>query len=41
MGNVNLLGTGKVSETTEIPHILRYFTDLQLMRTHAIPNVRE
>ena len=33
---------GKVLENTEISHILRrYLTDLELMRTYAIPNVWE
>ena len=26
---------------TEISHILRYFADIELLRTHAIPNVWE
>ena len=38
---VNLLSMGKVLENTEISHILRYLTDLELMRTYAIPNVWE
>ena len=41
MGKVNLLSTGKVWENTEISHILRYLAYLELMRTHAIPNVWE
>ena len=41
MGKVNLLSTGKVWQNTEISHILRYLTYLELMRTHAVPNVRE
>ena len=39
MGKVNLLSTGKVRENTEISHILRHLADLELMRTHTIPNV--
>ena len=39
MGKVNLHSTGKVWENTEISHILHYLADLELMRTHAIPNV--
>ena len=41
MGKVNLHSTGKVWENTDISHILYYRTDLELMRTHAIPNVWE
>ena len=41
MGKVNLHNTGKVWENTEISHILRHLSDLELMRTHAIPNVWE
>ena len=41
MGKVNLLSMGKVWENTEIFHILRYITYLELLRTHAIPNVWE
>ena len=41
MGKVNLLGTEKVWENTEISHILCYVADLELMRIHAIPNVWE
>ena len=41
MGKVNLHSTGKVWENTDISHILYYHTDLELMRTHAIPNVWE
>ena len=41
MGKVNLHSTGKVRENTEIPHSLRYLADLELMRTHGIPNVCE
>ena len=41
MGKVNLLGTEKVWENTEISHILSYVADLALMRIHAIPNVWE
>ena len=41
LGKVNLLSPGKVWENTEISHILRYLADLELMRTHAIPNVWE
>ena len=41
MGKVNFLSTGKVWENREISHILCYLTDLELMRTHAIPNVWE
>ena len=33
--------TGKVWENTEIFHTLRYLADVELMRTHAIPNVWE
>ena len=35
------LNTRKVWENTEIFHILRYLADLDLIRTHAIPNVWE
>ena len=38
MGKVNLSNTGKVWENTEISHILHYLADLELMRTHTIPN---
>ena len=38
MGKVNLLNTGKVWENIEVSQILHYLTDLELMRTHAIPN---
>ena len=38
MGKVNSRNTGKVWENTEISHILHYLADLELMRTHAIPN---
>ena len=41
MGKVNLLSMGKVWETTEISHILRYLAYLELMKIHAIPNVWE
>ena len=41
MGKVNLHSTGKVWENTEISHIVRYLADLELMRTHSIPNVWE
>ena len=41
MGKVNLLSTGKVWESTEISHILRYLSHLELMRTHAILKVWE
>ena len=41
MGKVNLHSTGKVRENTEISHSLRYLADLELMRTHGIPNVCE
>ena len=41
MGKVNLLGTEKVWENTEISHILCYDADLELMRVHAIPSVWE
>ena len=41
MGKVNLHSTGKVWQNTEISHILRCLSDLELMRTHAIPTVRE
>ena len=41
MGKVNLHNTGKVWENTEISHILRHLSGLELMRTHAIPNVWE
>ena len=41
MGKVNLLNTGKVWENIEVSQILHYLTDLELMRTHAIPNVSE
>ena len=41
LGKVNLLSPGKVWENTEISHILRYLADLELMRTHTIPNVWE
>ena len=41
MGKVNLLSTGKAWENTEISHILRCLAYLELMRTHAIPNVWE
>ena len=36
IGKVNFLSTEKIWENTEIFHILRYLTDLELMRTHAI-----
>ena len=39
MGKVNLHSTGKVRENTEISHSLCYLADLELMRTHGIPNV--
>ena len=39
MGKVNLHSTGKVSENTQISHRRCYLADLELMRTHAIPNV--
>ena len=41
MGKANLLNTGKVWENTEVSQILYYLTDLELMTTHAIPNVWE
>ena len=41
MGKVNLHSTGKVRENTEISHSLCYLADLELMRTHGIPNVCE
>ena len=41
MGKVNLHSTGKVRENTEISHSFRYLADLELMRTHGIPNVCE
>ena len=41
MGNVNLHSTRKVRENTEIYHNLRYLADLDLMRTHGIPNICE
>ena len=41
MGKVNLHSTGKVWENTEISHSVRYLADLELMRTHSIPNVWE
>ena len=41
MGKNNLLSTGKVWENIEVSHILCYFTNLELMRTHAILNVWE
>ena len=39
MGKVNSHGKGKVRENTEISHSLCYLADLELMRTHGIPNV--
>ena len=39
MGKVNLLSMGKVWENTEISHILHYLTNLEFMKTHAIPNI--
>ena len=39
MGKVNSHGKGKVRENTEISHSLCYPADLELMRTHGIPNV--
>ena len=41
MGKVNLHSTGKVLENTQISHRRCYLADLELMRTHAIPNVCE
>ena len=41
MGKVNLHSTTKLWENIKISHILRYLEDLELMRTHAIPNVLE
>ena len=41
MGKLNLHCTGKVRENTKISHSLRYLADLELMRTHGIPNVCE
>ena len=41
MGKVNSHRAEKVWENTEISHILCYLADLELMRTHAIPNVWE
>ena len=41
MGKVNLLITGKVWENAKISHILLCLVDLELMGTHAIPNVWE
>ena len=41
MGKVDFHCTGKVWENTEISHILRCLAYLELMRTHAIPNVWE
>ena len=38
---VNFHSTGKVRENTRIFHSLRYLVDLELMRTHGIPNVCE
>ena len=36
MGKVNLHSTGKVKESTEISHRLRYLADLEFMRTHGM-----
>ena len=41
LGKVDLHGTGKVRENTEISHSLRYLAHLEFMRTHGIPNVCE
>ena len=41
MAKVNLLSTEKLWENTEVSHILCYLATLELMRTHAIPNVWE
>ena len=41
MVKVSLHSMGKVWENTEISHILCYLTALELVRTHAIPNVWE
>ena len=41
MEKMNLHSTGKRWENTEVSHILRYLTDLELMRAHAIPNAWE
>ena len=38
---MNFHSTGKVRENTRIFHSLRYLVDLELMRTHGIPNVCE
>ena len=36
---MNLHSTGKAWENTNISHILHYLADLELTRTHGIPNV--
>ena len=41
MGKVNLHSTAKVRENTENSQRSRYLADLELMRTHGIPNVCE
>ena len=41
MAKVNLLSTEKLWENTEVSHILCCLANLELMRTHAIPNVWE
>ena len=40
-GKMNLRSRGKVREKTEISHSLHYLINLELMRTHGIPNACE
>ena len=41
MGEMDLFSMGKEWGNTEISHILCYLAYLELIRTHAVPNVWE